>query len=126
MTDPKIKNIYSVTDDVPLEGDVNLYTLAIFSPEDGFSKGDKVAAFSIEDYKNRTFRDEADEEHPEKLENNMKLFNAYAEGGIEYLYEKFKYCQNTGEVVDELYQFVSDFAVKAGLKESEIDFIDFE
>ena len=50
MTDPKIKNIYSVTDDVPLEGDVNLYTLAIFSPEDGFSKGDKVAAFSIEDY----------------------------------------------------------------------------
>lgn len=87
---------------------------------------EKEQGFSIEDYKNRTFRDEADEEHPEKLENNMKLFNAYAEGGIEYLYEKFKYCQNTGEVVDELYQFVSDFAVKAGLKESEIDFIDFE
>ena len=82
--------------------------------------------FTLEDYKNRTFRDEADEEHPEKLENNMKLFNSYAEGGIEYLYEKFEHCQNTGEVVDELYQFVSDFAVKAGLKEREMDFINFD
>ncbi len=49
MTDPKIKTIYSVTDDVPLEGDVELYTLAIFSPEEGFSKGDKVASFSIDE-----------------------------------------------------------------------------
>ncbi|WP_461462641.1 hypothetical protein [Methanobrevibacter sp.] len=51
MTDPKIKTIYSVTDDVPLEGDVESYTLAIFAPDDGFSKGDEVVFFSIEDSK---------------------------------------------------------------------------
>ncbi len=51
MNDPKIKTIYSVTDDVPLEGDVESYTLAIFAPEDGFSKGDEVVSFSIEDFK---------------------------------------------------------------------------
>ncbi len=51
MTDPKIKTIYSVTDDVPLEGDVESYTLAIFAPEDGFSKGDEVVSFSIEEFK---------------------------------------------------------------------------
>jgi len=82
--------------------------------------------FTIDDYKNRTFRDEADEEHPEKLEANMKLFNSYAESGIESLYKKFGDCRNIGEVVDELYQYVSDFAVESGLKESEIDLSDFE
>ncbi|WP_295721677.1 hypothetical protein [uncultured Methanobrevibacter sp.] len=50
MTDPKIKTIYSVTDDVPLEGDVESYTLAIFAPGDGFSKGDEVVYFSIDEF----------------------------------------------------------------------------
>lgn len=81
--------------------------------------------FTIEDYKNRTFRDEADEEHPEKLAANMRIFNAYAEGGIEFLYNKFESCQKLGEVVDELYKFVNDFAIDNGLKECEIDFKEF-
>ena len=78
--------------------------------------------FTVDDYKNRTFRDEADEEHPEKLDANMKIFNSYAESGVEFLYNKFEECQNIGEIVDELYQYVNDLAVESGLKESEIYF----
>lgn len=82
--------------------------------------------FTVEDYKNRTFRDEADEENPEKLDNNMKIFNSCAESGIEFLYDKFEHCQNLGEVVDTLYQYVSDFAIEVGLKESNFELKDFD
>ncbi len=52
----------------------------------------------------------------------MEIFNAYAEGGIEFLYKKFGEYTNLADVVDELYKFINDFAMDVGLKEPEIDF----
>lgn len=82
--------------------------------------------YTTDDYINRTFRDEADENNPEKLEKNMEIFNAYAEGGIEFLYKKFGEHTNLADVVDELYKFINDFAMDVGLKEPEIDFKELE
>ena len=87
---------------------------------------DEEPNFTIDDYKNRTFRDEADEEHPEKLDANMRLFNSYAEGGLEYLYNQFGQYDNNEEVIDALHQYVMDFAVDIGLREREIDLNVFE
>ena len=38
---------------------------------------------------------------------------------------KFEHCQNITEVVDELYQYVDDFAIEVGLKESNLELSDF-
>lgn len=81
--------------------------------------------FTVEEYKNRTSCDEVDEENSKKLNNNMKIFNSYAESGIEFLKNKFEHCQNITEVVDELYQYVDDFAIEVGLKESNLELSDF-
>ena len=50
MTEQVSKTIHSVTDDIPLEGDIKKYNLALFSPDDGFKKGDKVVVFSNSEY----------------------------------------------------------------------------
>lgn len=38
---------------------------------------------------NRAFRDDADEKGQSKLDANMELFNSYARGGIDEMYEQF-------------------------------------
>lgn len=37
----------------------------------------------------RAFRDDANEDDPEKLKQNLELFNSYVRGGIEEIYEEF-------------------------------------
>ena len=37
----------------------------------------------------RAFRDDANESEPEKLKENIDLFNSYVRGGIEEMYEEF-------------------------------------
>ena len=37
----------------------------------------------------RAFRDDANEEEPEKLQENLELFNSFVRGGIEEMYEEF-------------------------------------
>lgn len=77
---------------------------------------DEVDGFDIKNYQDRTFRDDADvEEHPEKVKVNMELFNAYAMGGLEILYDKFKDCREKIEVVNTLYDFLDDFYNDNGL-----------
>ena len=44
----------------------------------------KYDVFSIEDYMNRAFRDDAEEGNREKLKANMALFNSYACSSIWY------------------------------------------
>ena len=81
--------------------------------------------FTLDDYKNRTFRDDA-EEDLELLKANMAIFNSYACGGLEYLYEKFSICNRTSEVVDTLYEFIHSFSCDVGLIEGDDELPDFE
>ena len=68
----------------------------------------KESKFTIDDYKNRTFRD--DPEDPKStLVANMQIFNSYACGGLEYLYEKFSKLDDDDDKVNEIYKFVEDF-----------------
>lgn len=65
--------------------------------------------FSIDDYKTRTFKDDSDEESPEKVKQNMDLFNSYVLGGIEILYDKFKECSTKKDVVNTLNELLEQF-----------------
>lgn len=64
---------------------------------------------SIQELQNRTFRDDSDDTHPEKVVANMELFNSYVLGGLEILYNKFKDCKTTKDVVNELNDYLLEF-----------------
>lgn len=81
--------------------------------------------YSLEDYQNRTFKDDP-EEDLEVIKSNMEIFNGFACGGIEYLYNKFQNCSRIEDVVDTLYELVHQFAADVGLIEGEDELPDFE
>lgn len=81
--------------------------------------------FTIDDYMNRAFRDDSDTDNPENLKRNMAVFNSYACGGLEYLYEKFDGIDNSDAIADALYELIHAFAVDVELLESE-ELIDFQ
>lgn len=70
--------------------------------------------FSLDDYKNRAFRDDP-EDDKETYNNNMKLFNSYACGGVEFLYEIFKNETEIDKVVDKLRAFLYKLSCDVGL-----------
>lgn len=70
--------------------------------------------FSLEDYKNRTFKDDY-EENKELIKQNMNIFNSYACGGVEFLYEKFENCDRVDDAVDTLYEYLHQFSSNVGL-----------
>ncbi len=70
---------------------------------------EETKGFSIDDYKSRTFKDDADDEDPEKVKKNMEIFNSYVLGGIEILYNKFKDCNSKKDTVNALNDFLDDF-----------------
>lgn len=72
--------------------------------------------YTLEDYMNRAFRDDP-EENPEVYKQNMQIFNSYACGGAEYLYETFQGENGIDAVVDRLYQFLHELSVDVGLQE---------
>jgi hypothetical protein len=77
---------------------------------------DNADGYSIKDYQDRTFRDDADADaHPEKLAANMETFNAYALGGIEILYDVFKDCKTKKDTVNTLNDYLLDFYADNGL-----------
>ena len=67
--------------------------------------------YTIDDYMNRAFRDDADEGNIEKLKENMNVFNSYACGGFEYLQDKLGELEKTEDIVDAVYDIVHEFAV---------------
>lgn len=67
--------------------------------------------FSIDDYMNRAFRDDAEEGNADKLKQNMARFNSFVCGGLDYLNEKFGSLDRIDDIVDALYEFVHNFAV---------------
>lgn len=85
-------------------------------------------AFTIDDYMNRAFRDDAEEGNVDNLKQNMALFNSYVCGGLDYLNEKFGSLERTDDIVDALYEMVHNFAVDVevieddGLPDFEPDF----
>lgn len=76
-------------------------------------------AFTIEDYMDRAFRDDADGGNIENLKRNMALFNSYVCGGLDFLYEKFGSLGRTDDIVDALYEMVHDFAIDVELLEDD-------
>lgn len=84
--------------------------------------------FTIDDYMNRAFRDDAEEGNVDNLKQNMALFNSYVCGGLDYLNEKFGSLERTDDIVDALYEMVHNFAVDVevieddGLPDFEPDF----
>lgn len=83
------------------------------------------AVFTIDDYMNRAFRDDADEENGDNLKQNMALFNSYVCGGLDFLDEKFGSLDRTDDLVDALYEMVHNFAVDMEVLEED-DLPDFE
>lgn len=75
--------------------------------------------YDIGDYMDRTFRDDSDETAEEKVKSNMAKFDNNARGGLEFLYNKFSSCETEKDMVNELYEFVSDFVEDNGLKMQE-------
>ncbi len=74
--------------------------------------------YSIDDYKNRAFKDD-NEDNSDQYKENMKIFNDYACGGVEYLYNRFVDCQDTDEVIDTLYDFIQEFSTDIELIEGD-------
>ena len=73
--------------------------------------------YSIEDYMNRAFRDDAENENLDKIKNNMATFNSYVCNGLEYLYNKFKDIDKVDDIINTLYEFVHDFIVDVGFSD---------
>lgn len=84
-----------------------LYRIIMLTKEDD--------GFSIDDYKNRAFRDDVDDENPEKVKKNMELFNSYSRAGVEILYDKFKDGTNKKDYANILNQFLTEFCTDTTL-----------
>ena len=63
----------------------------------------EIPGMSVEDYMNRTFRDDTDPNRREQLKANMNIINEYAVKGIELLYNKFSNCHDKQILCDQLY-----------------------
>ena len=81
--------------------------------------------FTLDDYKNRTFKEDP-EDNMDIIKQNMEIFNSYACGGIEFLYEQFKECSRLDECVDTLYELLHRFSSNVGLLEDDEELPDFE
>lgn len=87
---------------------------------------EETPGYTIEDYMNRAFRDDAEDSNREKLKVNMTLFNSYACGGLEFLYNKFQNANKTDDVIDILYEYIHLFGVDVGLLDEEESLPDFD
>lgn len=77
------------------------------------------ANFTIEDYMNRAFRDDADEPNFEKLKRNMVIFHSYVCGGLDYFNEKFGSLDRIDDIINALYEMVHSFAIDVGMLSEE-------
>ncbi len=82
-------------------------------------------SFSDEDYIDRAFRDDAEGGDPLKLKSNVALFNSYACGGIEFLYDKFKDVDSHEDMVSALYELMHPILRDLSLSEEEYELEDY-
>ena len=80
-----------------------LYRLAmLLGSDDSLTAEEKV---------DRAFRDDADAEHPERLEADLRLFHEYVRGGIDVMYERFVQSgDNRDEYLENAMDFMREFA----------------
>lgn len=82
--------------------------------------------YSIDDYMNHAFRDDTESEQVrDMIKENMKVFNSYACGGLEYLFRIFENQDSEEKVAETLYEFVHSAIVDCGFAEDE-ELPDFE
>ena len=67
---------------------------------------DDVPGYSIDDYMNRAFRFDSEDEDGAKLKENMALFHSYVCGGLDFLNDKFGNLDRIDDVTDTLYEWV--------------------
>lgn len=89
-----------------------------------------VPGYSIDDYMNKAFRDEENEDSIAETDKNkslkekMKIFNSYACGGLEYLSELFEGVNRDSDIVEVVYNLVHNFAIDVNILEDDrlVDF----
>lgn len=71
---------------------------------------DETSEHTPEGRINRAFRETATDRDSVSLAENMKLFNSYVLGGIEFLYEEFTDgCETRDACIKKIYNVVTDF-----------------
>lgn len=76
--------------------------------------------FTVDDYMNHAFRDDVEsEKEREMIKENMKVFNSYACGGLEYLYRIFENQDSEEKVAETLYEFVHSVIIDCGFAAEE-------
>ncbi|OWT33162.1 hypothetical protein BGI41_03835 [Methanobrevibacter sp. 87.7] len=96
MTEYMTKLIHSVTEDIPLEGDVKKYNLVIFSPEDGFKTGDHVTVIGMDEFNKL---EEDSENQINEINNLKKIINKFESEDEDIL--KLKDLANKSEEKDD-------------------------
>jgi hypothetical protein len=72
---------------------------------------DENAKISTDERIDRTFRYDADAKDADKLATNMELFNSYALGGVEVLYEKLTDgCATQDDYITKSYELMASFS----------------
>lgn len=80
---------------------------------------EETPEFTIDDYMNRAFRDDAEDSNNSNLKQNMAIFNSYVCGGLDFLNERFGSLNRTDDIVDTLYEMVHNFSVDMGILEDD-------
>lgn len=71
---------------------------------------DKTMDITPEERVNRAFRYDTQPGKEEAFRENMKLFNAYVRGGIEYMYERFTDgCTTRDDYLNKTYEILTTF-----------------
>lgn len=71
---------------------------------------EKKTSLDSEARVDRAFRDDAAEEHSERVAANMDLFHEYVRGGIEVMYELFiEGCLTDGDYLERALEMMEDF-----------------
>ena len=72
---------------------------------------EKTTDRSNEERIDRAFRDDADTDHPERLAENMELFNAHVRGGLEVMDQMFlEGCISEDDYLRRAYERFDEFA----------------
>lgn len=74
--------------------------------------------YTMEEYRDRAFKTDPDEDS-EIMKTNMRLFDSYACGGIEYIHNIFSDSDTTEKRVNKLYEFIHSMAIDDGIIEDD-------
>lgn len=71
------------------------------------------SGLTTEERIDRAFRDDSDDEHPEKLRKNLELFHSYVRGGLEVMHDLFlEGCNSEDEYLTRAHDKFEEFREK--------------